>query len=266
MALFLLQSFLLLRNDVHALESNYFLTDFPVERYYKGASWSGWGSYSPGFYAAGFHFDSSFEVSQSTERYWPYDNIVVRSSLFDDSWNGKLSSFSFTTYFKNHGNKSLTFNGISCSRQIVTKWIDTWTCNNVPLYSNNNVMSIYCDTQESFSSSFIFAFTEIMLYESSEQLIVNHQQEIIDKFDQDLPEDKTSAADDSGFKDYESAESQLTDVMDDMDLDEVKIDMDLDTSNFIWSTMTTFIESHPAIFTMFVSVLSIGVIKLMFGR
>lgn len=92
-------------------------------------------------------------------------------------------------------------------------------------------------------------------------------QESADKiYDADLDPDKTTPADDSSFKDFESAEGELTDIVDDMDLDDVQISIDFDTSNFIWSTATRIIESNSVVFTMVISVLSVGVIKLMFGR
>ena len=54
--------------------------------------------------------------------------------------------------------------------------------------------------------------------------------------------------------------------MEEMDLNDVDIAIDTDSSNFVWNTMTSIIQSNALIFSMIISILSIGVIKLMLGR
>lgn len=70
----------------------------------------------------------------------------------------------------------------------------------------------------------------------------------------------------SNYDDYEDAEEDLLDNMDNMDLDDVTIAIDTNSSNFVWNTMTSLIQSNALIFSMIISILSLGVVKLMLGR
>lgn len=84
--------------------------------------------------------------------------------------------------------------------------------------------------------------------------------------DMDAPDSAKTKPDDSDYKDYESAQSDLTDKISDIDTDNVNIAIDPPSSNFIFDTMNKLIKSHPAVFTMFITILSIGIIKLGLGR
>lgn len=72
--------------------------------------------------------------------------------------------------------------------------------------------------------------------------------------------------DSSSFDSYEDGEKQLLDSVKDVDLDSLSIGIDSDSSSFVWNTLTSFIQSHPAVFGMFIAVLSLGIIKLALGR
>lgn len=81
----------------------------------------------------------------------------------------------------------------------------------------------------------------------------------IDASDKELP-------DDSKYQDYNKAESDLKDKVNQANLNYLEIGMDDHSSLFIWNTITRIIQSHPAIFAMVTSILSIGVVKLALGR
>ena len=68
------------------------------------------------------------------------------------------------------------------------------------------------------------------------------------------------------YNDYQTQENNLLNNMQSMDLNSVNIAIDQDSSNFVWNTMTRLIQSHSLIFSMIISILSIGVIKLMLSR
>lgn len=82
----------------------------------------------------------------------------------------------------------------------------------------------------------------------------------------DIGSDKKELPDDSSYQDYQDKENQIVDSIGNADMSDVSIGIDTSASSFIWDTMTSSIQSHPAVFTMFVSILSIFIIKLAFGR
>lgn len=84
--------------------------------------------------------------------------------------------------------------------------------------------------------------------------------------DMDIPEDKKQLPDDSTLKDYENVEGELLDKIGEADLSNVNIGIDAKSSSFVWDTTTKFIKAHPTVFGMFISMLSIGIIKLALGR
>lgn len=84
--------------------------------------------------------------------------------------------------------------------------------------------------------------------------------------DMDAPESATTKPDDSDYQNYENAQGSLTDKISDIDTDNVNIAIDPSSSNFIFDTMNKLIKSNPLIFTMFITILSIGIIKLGLGR
>ncbi len=70
----------------------------------------------------------------------------------------------------------------------------------------------------------------------------------------------------SDYDTYQNKEDTLLGNMQSMDLNSVDIAIDANSSNFVWNTMTRLIQSHAMIFSMVISLLSIGVIKLMLSR
>ena len=100
--------------------------------------------------------------------------------------------------------------------------------------------------------------------------IINQNDTIINNLNDinnaDISDSDKSLPDDSKYTDYSNAESNLKDKIKDVDLNSLSIGIDVSSSNFIWDTLTSFIQSHTVIFGMFIAILSIGVIKLALGR
>ena len=84
--------------------------------------------------------------------------------------------------------------------------------------------------------------------------------------DMDIDSDAKEKPDDSDYKDYEKSQGDLTDKIDDVSMDNLDIGIDAESSNFIFESMYKFINAHPAVFSMFIAILSIGIIKLGLGR
>lgn len=89
-----------------------------------------------------------------------------------------------------------------------------------------------------------------------------------DKIDDMINADSsaTESPDDSGYDDYESAEGDLKDKVNQADLTNLSIGIDSKSSTWVWDTLTRLIQSSSAVFSMIISILSIGVIKLALGR
>lgn len=84
--------------------------------------------------------------------------------------------------------------------------------------------------------------------------------------DMGAPDSATTKPDDSDYQDYENAQGALTDKISDIPTDTLEIGIDANSSNFIFDTMNKLINAHPAVFSMFIAILSIGIIKLGLGR
>ena len=82
----------------------------------------------------------------------------------------------------------------------------------------------------------------------------------------DAPDSAKTKPDDSDYQDYEKAQGDLTDKISDIPTDTLEIGIDANSSNFIFDTMNKLINAHPAVFSMFIAILSIGIIKLGLGR
>lgn len=88
--------------------------------------------------------------------------------------------------------------------------------------------------------------------------------DILDKLQHSTPwEERTSNI--SDFEDYEDAEDILNEYTD-IDFNSVQIDLDPDTNNWVWNTLTSLINTNRLVFGMVISILSIGIIKLILNR
>ncbi len=100
--------------------------------------------------------------------------------------------------------------------------------------------------------------------------INENQQETNNKLDDminsDLPEKDKEMPDSSSYDDYNSTEQELLDKANEADLSVLDVGLDVKSSSWVWDTLTSLIESHSAVFGMFIAILSIGVIKLVLGR
>lgn len=102
-----------------------------------------------------------------------------------------------------------------------------------------------------------------------EEMITQNEetnQKLDDITNMDIPAEDKQQPDSSSFDDYESAESDLLDNVSQADMSVLDIPIDSSTSSFIWDFVTRSIQSHSLVFSMFIAILSIGIIKLALGR
>lgn len=96
------------------------------------------------------------------------------------------------------------------------------------------------------------------------------QQETNNKLDDltnmDIDNESKQKPDNSDFDNYDKSEKELLDKIGDVDFDSLDLTFDTNSFNFIWDNLTKFIKSSAKVFGMFISILSLGVIKLILGR
>ena len=86
------------------------------------------------------------------------------------------------------------------------------------------------------------------------------------KTSEDLSASDKNPVNNSGVEGYITSGNTLKAQMNTDSLNSVDIDIDLNSNNWIWQTMTAFFNTNTVIMTMIISILSIGVIKLVLTR
>lgn len=99
---------------------------------------------------------------------------------------------------------------------------------------------------------------------------INAQNQTNEKMDEIIngdisAEDKQEANTDE-FDNFKNKENELLDKFNDVNVNDINIGIDSNASTFIWETLTSLIQSNQVIFSLVISILSIGVIKLALGR
>lgn len=126
-------------------------------------------------------------------------------------------------------------------------------------------------------SFFSFQYINLDVVSDATDAILNQTQVIEDNFaetnnkldniyESDLSDTDKEKVDDTTLNEYENAENDVLDQINDVDLDNVDISMDVNSTNFIWELITDIFNSHPLIMSTVISILSIGIIKLALGR
>lgn len=96
--------------------------------------------------------------------------------------------------------------------------------------------------------------------------IAKNQEKLDDMTNMDVDDKYKELPDDKAHKDYQEGEKQLLDKVKEADLSDLSIGIDTSSSSFVWDTLTDLLKSHQLIFSMFIAILSIGIIKLALGR
>lgn len=109
-----------------------------------------------------------------------------------------------------------------------------------------------------------YVYFQYFVPPSRESLQQQLQQEINNKLDDIM--DATGTPD-SIVDDYNDAESDLIDDYDPDNLqDDLEIELDSSALSFIWDLFDEFVTADYSVFTLFISILSIGIIALILGR
>lgn len=71
--------------------------------------------------------------------------------------------------------------------------------------------------------------------------------------------------DTTDFDNFEDVEDELK-TYTNVNLNSFNVDLDTDTNNWVWTTLTNLVQSNTLVFGMIISILSIGLIKLIMNR
>ena len=105
--------------------------------------------------------------------------------------------------------------------------------------------------------------SDYFLYQDNSTQINNNIEDIKNA---DIGENSKEQPDQTDYNNYQQSEEDLFNKVEKADTSQINIGLDIPTTTWIWDTMTTFLQTHELIFIMFISILSIGIIKLALGR
>lgn len=97
-----------------------------------------------------------------------------------------------------------------------------------------------------------------------------NQQQTNDRLDDiinsDISDSDKELPSDDDYNNYQNAENDLMDKVNQADTSIIDIAIDTNSSNFVWTNLTNFLKSNGLVFSTFIAILSIGIIKLALGR
>lgn len=93
--------------------------------------------------------------------------------------------------------------------------------------------------------------------------IINKQDEMINM---DIDNTSKQNVDETQYNDYKNKENQLMGYTSENNLSSLNIGIDANTSETIWQLITRIIQSNAKVFSLFISILSIGIIKIALAR
>lgn len=82
----------------------------------------------------------------------------------------------------------------------------------------------------------------------------------------DISNNDKQQVDQTEYNNYKNKETSLINTANQADLSNLQIGIDTNTSGTIWDLITRIIQSNAKIFTLFIAILSIGIIKIALAR
>lgn len=189
-------------------------------------------------------------VYTSSDVHMNFNNCYIYTSLVVPFQEGAWASLKLTS--PSSFNVKLTFLGFSVTP--------------VGLYSDTikDILDGVIDSSGLASASSVQQVQESVNEVKDEMEKANDT--LDDMNNADISDSDKELPDDSSYRDYESSESTLKDKVNQADMSSLSIGIDGNSSKFVWGKITQLIKSNSVVFGMFISILSIGIIKLALGR
>ncbi len=195
------------------------------------------------------------------------NNTILNGALGSTGNISSVSDFGVTDYIKIDSNSKI-------NRIVTTNESNAYTC----FYNiNKSFISCIANFNQSIgiltipdNASYVRFTIKLSSNKPQFEICRNGNQAMNDSIndmkDMDIGSEDKEVPSDDKYQDYEEQEQILKDSMEQADLNDLDIAIDVPTSDFIWQTITRLINSNSLVFGMFIAILSIGIIKLAFGR
>lgn len=198
-----------------------------------------------GYFPGSCEVLNNFSLDSNLPTSWSYNTILL-------SWSGEITQNPYFSFYlsPNHVISSDLMYGYFMFNSNWSVFLDS-NLEDVhsAILDTNRLISILLDNGSSIEDA------------------INETNKKLDEIqNSDISNDSKELPDDSAYQDYQNKEDQLTDKMNQADMSSVSIGIDSNSSSFIWSTVTSLIRTNQHVFAMFISILSIGIIKLALGR
>lgn len=92
------------------------------------------------------------------------------------------------------------------------------------------------------------------------------QQKVNEIESEDIDSTSKEKVDETDYNDYKDKEDELMNIASEADLTNLEIGINRQTSSTIWQLITRIIQTNAKIFSLFISILSIGIIKIALAR
>ena len=141
-----------------------------------------------------------------------------------------------------------------------------------PITNSNHLTFFYPQNMGQICSSQWGMQSFVLYYKGNESLMYDTAlatQNSVDTIkDSDISSGTKESVDDTEMNNYSSKESNLFDsTSSDYSVDDtLDVGLDANGSQFLWQTITSFIQTHAKVFGCVISMLSLGIIKLILGR
>lgn len=194
----------------------------------------------------------------STSSKMTTNNINLFSARAGSQFSASnVAALSYTFVAKETGN--FFFASFTTQSTITSKWF-FYGYN----YTNHGSKA---PTPEEIKQSLQGNFTEVNTNINELKDKQDETNQKMDEFlDSDISEEDKQLPDDTSYQDYNKSEDALKDKMNKADMSKLQLGIDHESSNFVWDTLTKFIKANNLVFSMFISILTIGIIKLALGR
>ena len=181
-----------------------------------------------------------------------YNAIITRGTIeypcsFNNTWSHSDSDETGLTVSNNNG-------------------VLSYVCKNVEIYPTSQIDIRLMNETGNWGTEQSFAISKFITLQKEDSIsnsIDNQTNEIINP---DISEESKQEIDDSKFNDYEGKEQELNDIVKNTDFSNVGINMESNTTSFIWNIIERIKNSSVEFSAFIINILSLGVIKLIFAR
>ena len=181
-----------------------------------------------------------------------YNAIITRGSIeypcsFSNSWGQNDSNETGLTVSKNNA-------------------VLSYVCKNVEIYPTSQIDIRLMNETSNWGTEQSFAISKYITLQKEDSINNSIKDQTNEIINPDISEESKQEVDDSKFNEYDGKEQELNDIVKNTDFSNVGINLDLNTTGFIWNIIERIKNSSVEFSAFIINILSLGVIKLIFAR